>query len=113
MAATRRDRPLLLAANHRSFFFSFDGMTSASGSALSGPTEELGMCPVCHPRLVVSVLIVLVPRLVPRPELLVFGIVFIVVGIAFKFGAAPFHAWVPDVYQGSPTGVALFVAPSP
>ena len=50
---------------------------------------------------------------VPRPELLVFGIVFIVVGIAFKFGAAPFHAWVPDVYQGSPTGVALFVASAP
>ena len=42
-----------------------------------------------------------------------FGVVFIVIGIAFKFGAAPFHAWVPDVYQGSPTGVTLFVASAP
>ena len=50
---------------------------------------------------------------VPRPELLVFGVVFLVIGIAFKFGAAPFHAWVPDVYQGSPTGVTLFVASAP
>ena len=48
-----------------------------------------------------------------HPDLLVFGLVFIVVGIAFKFGAAPFHAWVPDVYQGSPTGVTLFVASAP
>ena len=48
-----------------------------------------------------------------HPDLLGFGLVFIVVGIAFKFGAAPFHAWVPDVYQGSPTGVTLFVASAP
>jgi NADH-quinone oxidoreductase subunit N len=50
---------------------------------------------------------------VPRPDLLMFGVVFVVIGIAFKFGAAPFHAWVPDVYQGSPTGVAVFVASAP
>jgi len=31
---------------------------------------------------------------------LVFGLVFVVIGIAFKFGAVPFHMWVPDVYQG-------------
>ena len=42
-----------------------------------------------------------------------FGLAFVVVGIAFKFGAAPFHMWVPDVYQGSPTGVALFLASAP
>jgi NADH-quinone oxidoreductase subunit N len=39
--------------------------------------------------------------------------VFIVVGIAFKFGAVPFHMWVPDVYQGSSTGVTLFVSTAP
>ncbi len=48
-----------------------------------------------------------------HPDLLGFGLVFIVVGVAFKLGAAPFHAWVPDVYQGSPTGVTLFVASAP
>jgi NADH-quinone oxidoreductase subunit N len=50
---------------------------------------------------------------VPRPELLTFGVVFIVIGIAFKFGAAPFHTWVPDVYQGSPTGVTLLIGSAP
>ena len=45
--------------------------------------------------------------------LLVFGLVFILVGIAFKLGAVPFHMWVPDVYQGSPTCVTLFIASAP
>jgi NADH-quinone oxidoreductase subunit N len=43
----------------------------------------------------------------------VLGLVFIVVGIAFKFGAVPFHMWLPDVYQGSPTPVALYVGTAP
>jgi NADH-quinone oxidoreductase subunit N len=41
--------------------------------------------------------------------LLLFGLVFLVVGIGFKFGAAPFHMWIPDVYQGAPTAVTLFI----
>ena len=45
--------------------------------------------------------------------LLVFGMIFIIVGIAFKLGAVPFHMWVPDVYQGSPTAVTLFVGSVP
>ena len=45
--------------------------------------------------------------------LLVFGLVFIIVGIAFKFGAVPFHMWVPDVYQGAPTAVTLFISSAP
>lgn len=44
---------------------------------------------------------------------LVFGLVFVVVGIAFKLGAAPFHMWVPDVYQGAPTSVTLFISSAP
>lgn len=44
---------------------------------------------------------------------LVFGLVFIVIGIAFKFGAIPFHMWVPDVYQGAPTSVVLFLSSAP
>ena len=39
--------------------------------------------------------------------------VFIVAGLAFKFGAVPFHMWVPDVYDGSPTAVTLLVAGAP
>jgi NADH-quinone oxidoreductase subunit N len=40
---------------------------------------------------------------------LVFGIAFIIVGVGFKFGAVPFHMWIPDVYEGSPTCVTLFI----
>ena len=44
---------------------------------------------------------------------LIFGLVFVMVGIAFKLGAVPFHMWVPDVYQGSPTAVTLFLGTAP
>ncbi len=44
---------------------------------------------------------------------LLFGLAFIVVGVAFKFGAVPFHMWLPDVYHGAPTPVTLFVASAP
>ena len=44
---------------------------------------------------------------------LVFGLVFIVLGVSFKFGAVPFHMWVPDVYQGAPTSVTLFIGSAP
>jgi NADH-quinone oxidoreductase subunit N len=47
------------------------------------------------------------------PNMLLLGVVFVVVGIAFKFGAAPFHMWLPDVYQGSPTAVTLLIAAAP
>ena len=40
-------------------------------------------------------------------QVLVFGLVFIVAGLAFKLGAVPFHMWIPDVYQGAPTAVTL------
>jgi NADH-quinone oxidoreductase subunit N len=44
---------------------------------------------------------------------LVFGVVFIVIGVAFKFGAVPFHMWVPDVYHGAPTAVTVFLGSAP
>ncbi|MFT3896377.1 MAG: NADH-quinone oxidoreductase subunit NuoN [Thermomonas sp.] len=45
--------------------------------------------------------------------LLLAGTVFLVAGIAFKFGAAPFHMWVPDTYQGAPTPITLFLGSAP
>lgn len=42
-----------------------------------------------------------------------FGLVFAVAGLAFKLGAAPFHMWVPDVYEGAPSSVTLFIAAAP
>jgi NADH-quinone oxidoreductase subunit N len=46
-------------------------------------------------------------------DVLVFGVVFVVAGLAFKLGAAPFHMWVPDVYQGAPTAVTLLIGAAP
>lgn len=48
-----------------------------------------------------------------RHQVLVFGLVFIVAGLAFKLGAVPFHMWVPDVYQGAPTVVTLLIGSAP
>ncbi|HWJ95739.1 MAG TPA: NADH-quinone oxidoreductase subunit NuoN [Telluria sp.] len=45
--------------------------------------------------------------------ILVFGLVFVVAGMAFKLGVVPFHMWVPDVYQGSPTAVTLLLGGAP
>ena len=44
---------------------------------------------------------------------IILGLVFVVIGVAFKFGAVPFHMWVPDVYHGAPTGVTLFLSTVP
>jgi NADH-quinone oxidoreductase subunit N len=48
-----------------------------------------------------------------RDTVLVFALVFIVAGLGFKLGAAPFHMWVPDVYHGAPTAVTLFIGSAP
>jgi NADH-quinone oxidoreductase subunit N len=45
--------------------------------------------------------------------LLVFGLVFVVAGIAFKLGVVPFHMWIPDVYQGATTAVTLVIGTAP
>ncbi len=45
--------------------------------------------------------------------MLLTGVVFLVAGLAFKLGAAPFHMWLPDVYQGAPTPVTLFISAGP
>ncbi len=44
---------------------------------------------------------------------LLLGLAFIVLGVAFKFGAVPFHMWLPDVYHGAPTPVTLFIGAAP
>ncbi len=44
---------------------------------------------------------------------MVFGVVFLVAGLAFKFGAVPFHMWLPDVYHGTPTAATLLIAGAP
>lgn len=46
-------------------------------------------------------------------QVLVFGVVFVVAGLAFKLGVVPFHMWIPDVYQGAPTAVTLLIGGAP
>ncbi len=45
--------------------------------------------------------------------ILIFGLVFVISGLAFKLGAVPFHMWVPDVYHGAPTAVTLYISSAP
>ena len=44
---------------------------------------------------------------------LAFALTFVVIGLAFKFGAVPFHMWIPDVYHGAPTAATVFIASAP
>ena len=46
-------------------------------------------------------------------SLIIFGLVFVVAGLAFKLGVVPFHMWVPDVYEGAPTAMTLFIGSAP
>ena len=54
-----------------------------------------------------------IPSLDHLDTVLVFGLVFVVAGLAFKLGVAPFHMWVPDVYHGAPTAITLFIGSAP
>jgi NADH-quinone oxidoreductase subunit N len=74
------------------------GMLLYGLSMIYGATGSLIMTPVVQS---------------PHDLLLVFGLVFVLAGIAFKFGAAPFHLWVPDIYTGAPTCVTLFISAAP
>ncbi|MBZ6378722.1 NADH-quinone oxidoreductase subunit NuoN [Pacificimonas aurantium] len=57
---------------------------------------------------------ILAPLMSAEPSIgLIFGLVFIFAGLAFKISAVPFHMWTPDVYQGAPTPVSMFFASAP
>jgi len=49
----------------------------------------------------------------PNQIVLVLGLVLVIVGLAFKLGAVPFHMWIPDIYHGAPTAVTLFIGSAP
>jgi len=54
-----------------------------------------------------------IPSLDHLDTVLVFGLVFVVAGLAFKLGVVPFHMWIPDVYHGAPTAITLFIGSAP
>ncbi|MHB1273850.1 MAG: NADH-quinone oxidoreductase subunit NuoN [Rhodanobacter sp.] len=75
------------------------GMSMVYGASGMGGTPSLGLAQLHH-----------VMAYTTAPKLLLFGLIFMIVGIGFKLGAAPFHMWIPDVYQGAPTPVTAFIA---
>ena len=75
------------------------GMSMVYGASGMGGTPSLDLAQLHH-----------VMAYTTAPTLLVFGMIFMLVGIGFKLGAAPFHMWIPDVYQGAPTPVTTFIA---
>ena len=82
----------------------------ASGLFLFGVSIAYGMTSVLEFRSIAST----IKDLEVYSDLtLQYGIVFIISGLVFKFGAAPFHMWVPDVYEGSPIPVTLFIGTIP
>lgn len=80
------------------------GMLLYGMSIVYGTTGSLDITQISHK---------LLDDGVSHKTALVFGLVFIVAGIAFKLGAVPFHMWLPDVYQGSSTAVTLFLGTAP
>jgi len=99
------DRESGLAAESAMKYFVLGAI--ASGMLLYGMSLIYGMTGTLG-------LDVLATKAVGEPSLgVILGLVFIVVAIAFKFGAVPFHMWVPDVYSGAPTAVTLFLSTVP
>jgi NADH-quinone oxidoreductase subunit N len=75
------------------------GMSMVYGASGMGGTPSLDLATLHH-----------VMSYTTAPTLLLFGLIFMIIGIAFKLGVAPFHMWIPDVYQGAPTPVTTFIA---
>jgi NADH-quinone oxidoreductase subunit N len=105
LTALRRDHPVATEAAMKYFVLG----ALASGFLLYGMSMMYGATGTLE-----------IPRVYDQivtgrinAEVLAFGSVFIVAGLAFKLGAAPFHMWVPDVYQGAPTAVTLLIGAAP
>lgn len=81
----------------------------ASGMLLYGMSMVYGMTGSLN----ISEIAVEISNIGQHNPVLIMGLVFVVAGLAFKFGAVPFHMWVPDVYQGSPTSITLLIGSVP
>ena len=106
MIALQRESALASEAAMKYFVMGAvaSGMLLYGISMIYGATQALEMG-------VVSQAISALP--VGQTLILIFGLVFITVGIAFKLGMVPFHMWVPDVYEGASNAVTLFIATAP
>lgn len=105
LVALRRDS--IIATEAAMKFFVLGAL--ASGFLLYGMSMVYGATGSLH----VIQVSAAIQEGVSNHEVLVIGLVFIVAGISFKLSAAPFHMWAPDVYQGAPTAITLFIGSAP
>jgi NADH-quinone oxidoreductase subunit N len=105
LVALRRDHAISTEASMKYFILG----SLASGFMLYGISMIYG----ATGSLDITTISKLVAANAANHTILVFGLVFVVAGMAFKLGAVPFHMWVPDVYQGSPTAVTLLLGAAP
>jgi NADH-quinone oxidoreductase subunit N len=106
LVALNRDAPLPSEAAIKYFVLGalasgmlLYGMSMVYGASGMGGAPTLELARLSH-----------VMGYTTAPKLLLFGLIFMLVGIGFKLGVAPFHMWIPDVYQGAPTPVTAFIA---
>ena len=105
MVALNRDSPVSNEAAMKYFVLGAiaSGMLLYGMSMIYGATGSLEIGKVAEALYVQSA----------NRSIMVFGVVFLVAGIAFKLGAVPFHMWVPDVYHGAPTPVTMLIGGAP
>lgn len=101
LVALNRDSPLSSEAAIKYFVLSAlaSGMLLYGMSMIYGATGTLDLAQLAS-----------ASQNVAMPNLLRFGLIFLIVGIAFELGAAPFHMWLPDVYDGAPTAITILIA---
>jgi NADH-quinone oxidoreductase subunit N len=105
LVAMRRDHAISTEAAMKYFILG----SLASGFLLYGMSMIYGATGTLD----ITTIARLVSAGAANDTILKFGLVFVVAGLAFKLGAVPFHMWVPDVYQGAPTGVTLLLGAAP
>ncbi len=101
LVAMNRDSPLSSEAAIKYFVLSAlaSGMLLYGMSMIYGATDTLQLSQLAA-----------AAQHVDMPNLLKFGLIFLIVGVAFELGAAPFHMWLPDVYDGAPTAITTLIA---
>lgn len=106
MVALQRDNTVCTEAAIKYFIIGAmaTGMLLYGMSMIYGATGQLDVSMIAK---------TIAARQAQQPLIFTFGLVFVLVGLAFKLGAVPFHMWIPDVYEGAPSAVTLFIASAP
>ena len=105
LVAIQRDSPVAVEAAMKYFVLGAlaSGLLLYGMSMVYGATGSLDLAEISQH----------ISQVQEKDLVLLLGAVFIVVGLAFKLGAVPFHMWVPDVYHGAPTAMTLFIGTAP